>query len=65
MILAITVYLVIGAGVNMHLHLKHAKEISSIVTSGYAGVFSVVLAGMLNHLVWPVSLYLDHKNSKP
>lgn len=65
MILAITVYLIIGACVNMHLHLKNAKEISSIVTSGYAGVLAVVLAGMLNHFIWPLSLYLDHKNSKP
>jgi hypothetical protein len=64
MILVLTVYLIIGAGVNMHLHLKYAKDISSIVTSGYAGVISVVLAGMLNHLIWPISLYLDHRNSK-
>jgi hypothetical protein len=65
MILAITVYLIIGAGVNMHLHLKNAKQISSIVTSGYIGVISVLLAGMLNHFIWPLSLYLDNKNSKP
>ena len=61
MIVAITVYLIIGAAVNMHLHLKNAQQISSIVTSGYAGVIAVLFAGMLNHFIWPISLYLNYK----
>lgn len=61
MILAITIYLIIGAAVNMHLHLKNADQINSIVTSGYAGVIFVLFAGVLNHFIWPVSLYLSYK----
>ena len=58
----ITIYLLIGAVVNMHLHLKNSKQISSIVTSGYVGAMFVLLAGMLNHFIWPLALYLDNKN---
>ena len=61
MILAITIYLIVGAAVNMHLHLKNADQINSIVTSGYAGVIFILFAGILNHLIWPVSLYLSYK----
>jgi hypothetical protein len=61
---AITIYLVIGAIVNMHLHLKNSKQISSIVTSGYVGAMFVLLTGMLNHLIWPLALYLDNKDNK-
>ena len=64
MIVAITIYLIVGAAVNMHLHLKNAQQISSIVTSGYTGVIVILFAGMLNHIIWPISLYLDLKNSK-
>lgn len=64
MIFAITVWLLIGAGVNMYLHLRNVDQISSIVTSGYLGVMAVMLAGMLNHFIWPISLYLDSKHNK-
>ena len=64
MVFAITVWLLIGAGVNMYLHLRNAKQISSIVTSGYLGLIGVLFAGMLNHFVWPISLYLDIKHNK-
>lgn len=54
----IMIYLGVGAIVNMFLHVKDSAKISAMMMSGYGGVMLVMLTGILNHFIWPYSLYL-------
>ena len=63
MTVLIILWLSIGAGVNMFLHIKSAAQIGSILMSGPLGILVVLATGIVNHFIWPISLYLYYRKS--
>jgi len=61
---AILCWFFIGAAVNLFIHYRNADKYGTALLSGELGVLVFLLTGFLNHIIWPVALYLELTDKK-
>jgi hypothetical protein len=64
MLNALMIYLLFGAIANLYIHFKNAQELGNALMGGQLNVILFLIAGTLNHFVWPITLFLELTKKK-
>jgi hypothetical protein len=57
-------WLFIGALVNLFIHYRNADKFGTALFSGQLSILVFLLTGFLNHIIWPVALYIELTDKK-